>query len=499
MPVDIQKISIQKLEPNVFEKTYEKIKFFIHEHSTMIKVGMFIGLIVSLGLLIAMPYIAPALGTFMLVNMIISNVLSVLINSVALLTLDYFVPPHHDMKNHVYKAQECEGGKLYYEGDVPILSLESDDPYKAGKAHGYLCGDAINRLSKRFAVMTTFPFLVQKTLAEIKKTIPENYMKEMEGVIEGYAKWAKENKWQLPKKLTLDDLILFHMIPDSQHLDMREFEKSFSEEKGFQPRNANQTPVANPVQPVRIQETEAANHEVVACSVIMDKEKERGMVVARNMDWPSLGLSGTYSLVIHRKHSNALLDTVEVGIPSFVGTMTGMNNKGLTLGMNVCPGKTNTVNGMPALFFNRRCLEQCATVAQAEEFAKNHAPLGAYHMNIADKNAGKAFHFYQSPTGEHVVREWKENQPLVSLNSRYSPEQGPARDQRKDVLEEFFCNRNERPIEATLSLPQVNNWWTTHHIVMEPKSKTFKVAFDNALAGRIPLHTVPTDKLFGHR
>jgi len=57
------------------------------------------------------------------------------------------------MKTHVYQEKKCEGGRLYYENNVTILTLDSDDPFKAGKAHGYLCGNAISCLLKRFEML----------------------------------------------------------------------------------------------------------------------------------------------------------------------------------------------------------------------------------------------------------------------------------------------------------------------------------------------------------
>lgn len=116
-------------------------------------------------------------------------------SSAAILALDIFVPPHHDMKTHVFKPGQCEGGKLYYESDVPILSLNSDDPYKAGMTHGYLCGDAISRVTKRFdLVLHTLARqprasqLLPELLEGILQEIPERYLDEMKGLLDGYNK-----------------------------------------------------------------------------------------------------------------------------------------------------------------------------------------------------------------------------------------------------------------------------------------------------------------------
>jgi hypothetical protein len=363
---------------------------------------------------------------------------------------------------------------------VPILSLESDDPFKAGMAHGYLCGDAINRLSKRFdLVLHTIgkqPKADQlpKTLDVLRRSIPVRYLSEIEGLVKGYNLWAQEQHgWQAPKKITVDDALLFHLMPDSMHFQAGAFERKL--------------PPAEKLQ------------SAVACSAIIERDPQKGFVFARNMDWPSFGLSGAYSLVIHRKHTHGQHDTVEVGVPGFVGTLTGMNNQGLSVAMNVCSGTTREIRGMPASFYNRACLEQCRTVDEVKAFARYSSPLGAYHLTVADQEKAQSIHFYQGPEEGHLIRRWQEGQPLVTLNCRYNPNPSCAMHhsrERQALLDDFFQHRSGRSLEETLSLPFVNNWITTHRVVMEPQTGRFRVAFDNAFAGKAPLHDVSTQRLF---
>jgi len=88
----------------------------------------------------------------------------------------------------------------------------------------------------------------------------------------------------------------------------------------------------------------------------------------------------------------------------------------------------------------------------------------------------------------------KDGNPLSTLNCHYTPEpSGNLHNsmERQAEIDQFF-KANDRPIEDVLSLPFVNNWITTHRVLMEPRTKIFKVAFDNAFAGRAPLHQVST-------
>ena len=157
------------------------------------------------------------------------------------------------------------------------------------------------------------------------------------------------------------------------------------------------------------------------------------------------------------------------------------------------------LRGIPASLYNRACLEQCQTVSDVEAFTRNQLPLGAYHLTVADRTRAESIHFYQSPGDTHLIRRWQEDQPLSTLNCRYNPSPNCAMHysvERQQVIDEFFQHRENRPLEDTLSLPFVNNWITTHRIVMEPQTARFRVAFDNAFAGKACLHEVPTQNLF---
>ena len=487
MCCSVKNIHLHENVPDLSKE--ERARIWIHEHPTTIKILKIAALLIGIGVLASLPFSAPILGVAFTVGAAITGALLVLSASVALATLDILVPPHHDMKNHVYKPGQCEGGKLFYDGDVPILSLDSDDPFKAGKAHGYLCGDGINRLMKRldfaFHTLLSQPRAIElpNTLAAIRKQIPLPFLQEIEGVVEGYNKWAQEQSWwQSPKKITSDELLLVHLMPDSLHFDLEGFEQH--------KKRINDLVISK-----------APNQRAVACSAIVDRDAEGRFVFARNMDWPSFGLAGAYSLVIQRKHTNSKLNnTMEIGVPGFVGTLTGMNSQGLAIAMNVCiDNRSHEMRGMPAAFYNRTCLEQCRNVNEIETYIRDHSPLGPYHLTAVDREKAKSIHFYQSQYGTHVIRPWKENEPLTTLNFNYTPE--PLLDihdsqKRQQILNSFFQHRQDKPLEEALSLPYVNNWITTHRVVMEPNKQRFRVAFDNAFAGKAPLQDVSTENLF---
>lgn len=461
-----------------------KIRHWIHNHPTVlktIKVALWtLGILAVTALPVTFPLIA-----FGAIAIAASFGATALAYTIGLKILDIAVPPKHHMRHHAFKPASFEAARLYYQGDIPILEIKSDDPRKAGAAHGYLMGKYLNTLFNRLNSVKGFSNLpskeqVPKVIRSIQAKIPKEYLEEMQGLVEGYNRWVSEKKWFKPKQITLEDIILFHLMPDSIHFSPKQVEAGVSHSQ----------PAVKP--------TFAA-----ACTTVIDKDDKEGFVFGRNMDWPSLGLFGKYSLVINRQYTNGKQSLVEVGLPGFIGTLTGMNKQGLSLAMNVCIGQTKTIKGMPAALYNRMCLENSQTVGDVEQKINAQPPLGSYHLNVADPKGAKSFHLHQIAAGKHIVREKKENSPLITTNAGFDSRGEPAlhmfySKEREAVIKKLFTYAGERAklVERSLKLPFVNNYETTHCMVMYPETKKIKIALDNAFAGDAKLLELNTAALF---
>ncbi len=459
---------------------------WIRENPTAVKTMQIAAYILGIALIATLPISLPALGAGAAVLAITGGLL-ILAATVASYALEMMAPTHNDMKKHVFKTGTCEGGKLSYYGDVPILELNGDDPMIAGRAQGYLLGDAIEKLSKRYNTAlhlflgrphaNKLPHIIEP----MKNLIPPEFLEEMKGFLEGYDKWRKDNPWRFAKKFTLDELILFQLMPDTLHLNTGGCRKK--------------------VRPL------------VGCSAIVERDAEKGPIFGRNLDWLPLRVTGNYSLIIHRKYQRQPhLSTVEVGVPGILGILTGMNEKGLSLAMNVCLGDTKQINGMPAIFFNRKCLQTCPDLPAVRQFVEEHSPLGPYHLTVADPEDAQSFHFHQG-NQRYTTKRLEENQPLVVLNWRHEEDpyaMGEIHHSRlrTQILSDYFAKAQaeippseldkEKLIEASLSLPCINNFETTHTVLMEPRTRTFKYAIDNGFSADSPLLEVPTAQLFGN-
>lgn len=203
-------------------------------------------------------------------------------------------------------------------------------------------------------------------------------------------------------------------------------------------------------------------------------------------------------MIVRRTSYETGKRTLEVGLAGFVGILTGMNEDGLAVAMNVCDGKTEKVLGMPAAFYNRTVLESCSSASKVEEYIKKSSPLGPYHLTVVDQAEAKVFHLMQGAKNSHLSRLKQEGQILEATNCRYKPAKKgeclPQKDEyqsseRRAELAKHF-KAKVADVEAALKLPTLNMAETLHSIVMLPKEKKMKVAVGNGHAASNPFVTV---------
>ncbi len=344
---------------------------------------------------------------------------------------------------------------LYYDGEIPILSLDMSDPFLAGKAHGYLCGSAIHEITKSVnATLEKPPEAVRsQILDKVRNEISydlESYLLELDGILAGYLEWVDEQPEEgISPQLTKDDLLLCQILPD--YFGLTNIRRAH-----------------------------------VACTTIVEKEGPHGSVFVRNLDHDSFGTLGTYSLIIQRNN------TVSIGMPCLVGILTGMNSAGLVLAMNTCTDAyVKKIQGLPAAIFCRQALEVNATVQELFQFAMRNRPMVAFHLTSADRTGnGVAHEFF----GLKQARGMEDGH-LVTLNGHYDCIGAPINEEENDrlrfeAIQQFFQMREGRPLQEVLESAPVNRPDTIHRIVVNLSTQELFVAFANSLAGSRPLQKV---------
>ncbi len=469
MAVSATDLYIQDFATN--EATCCPITGWMHDNPEDVKIAQFAALFFGALALVTLPItfsVSVTLGVFM----IAAGALSLLASLASWVFLNYVTCSPHDMRTHVFTEASCEGGRLYYKGDVPILELHSNNSEKNGWAHGYLLGKEIDELytNMEFAIHTVLrqpkADALPLTLAKVKAKIPAHHMQELEGLSKGFNAWAEENG--KARRLSVDDFLLIHLIPDSKY---------------FHPSEAEQELAAQ--QPALI--------PAMACTTIVQRDQKGQLIFGRNMDWCPFGQGGAKSLLIVWKNP-AFNDFAAFTIPGMIGVVTGWNNQKTCVAMNVCPG-ARADEGIPAVLFNRSMLEWNS---QQHVYANISEPLGPYHLTAAD-NYGRArvFSFYQGPKKSTFEREvtFDDDKPLFTVNWCYPECEGGYfnSQERVDLLGRYFDGAareipaalldKQKLVQQALRLrPYVNSFITMHSLVFQPQSDRVEISWDNGYA-----------------
>ncbi|MBS0624874.1 MAG: hypothetical protein JSS32_02350 [Verrucomicrobia bacterium] len=487
---------------------------FIHSHPTTAKVIQIAAIALGAALLVASFFLSPAIG----IGLGILGAVTLLTGA---LTFKYghFLTVPHDMKRHAFKEGGMNGCSLRYCNDVPIFTIENDDPMKVGEAHGFLLAPQIQAIRQKFnkalhgIARRPVPEEIATVIDEVSKRIPDPYMQELKGLVIGFNRWAG-NDHSIPL-LTDKEMILFHLMPDSVHFKlMQEKEKPPAPAAAPAPVPVPVQAPASPIAPLvpaplvpalagSASALASQSSSNIACTAIAARD-----LLARNLDWPTMGIAGAGSIVTVRKQKMGE-PIVEVGFAGFIGTLTGMKGS-LRLAMNICDGNTDKVEGMPAAFLNRQCLETCSTVQEVQAHLENNRSLGPYHITAADKEGARAFHLLQIDGDvKPLVREYVDGEnPLIVTNCRYTSTAGGEASHRScslergAILNEFFQDAKAKTDDfdlgelapVGLSLPFVDNWESAHRVIMKGDG-SLEVSFDNGFAGSAPLCRLTREEL----
>jgi predicted choloylglycine hydrolase len=247
---------------------------------------------------------------------------------------------------------------------------------------------------------------------------------------------------------------------------------------------------------------------ILACSAVSvekDRSATGGPLLARNLDYPSLGYIHEYTLVtVYRpkgKHAFA-----NVGFPGLVGVVSGMNDAGLAVAvLEVMDAKTGeakfNLQGVPYQLCLRKILEECTTIAEAKKLLEGMKRTVLLNIAVADPSGVAVFEM--SP--QHVVEREASHGVCVCANhfctEAMRPENpaNPLRSQERfQTLEELRPgDKKYTPDDLRKQLNEVNMpGLTLQTMVFEPATRRLHLAFGQIPASQGELHTIDLKPLF---
>jgi hypothetical protein len=238
-----------------------------------------------------------------------------------------------------------------------------------------------------------------------------------------------------------------------------------------------------------------------ACSsLIVDAEHSdtHGPLFGRNLDFYTLGMLDKFNLVtIYRpKDKHAF---VSIGFPGLFGCLSGMNDAGLALACHeVFLSKDGAAmfnsKGVPYTLLFRRVLEECSTIAEAEQMIRASERTTIQSLVLCDRNSSEVLEI----TPKSVASRQGCDGICACTNHFRSPELATL----------MLCHRYETLSEAKDALPfdvgdlakklhEVNmGVLTVQSMIFEPATLKLHLAIGDRPATAQPLKTLDLEPLF---
>ncbi len=345
-----------------------------------------------------------------------------------------------------------EGGELKYINDLPVL-IVAGTPEEMGRQTAALTADVVKKL-------TAYPNKLLQQRSKAKERLPQ-CIEMCKGLTMQLSADHRNELIAAGKQLNVDDNLglLGNFLPDVYR-------------GGF------------------------------ACSAIVveaDRSATKGPLFGRNLDFYTLDILDSYSLVtVHRpkgKHAFA-----SIGFPGMLGTLTGMNDAGLAVAVHevfLSRDGASMFNpkGEPYTFCFRRILEECSTVEEAEKLLRAAPRTTILSLSACDPAGGAVLEM----TPKSVAARHASDGILACTNH--------FRTEELAVIK--WCPRYQKLIQARKAdqplnvadvakkMDEVNmGRLTVQTMVFEPATLKLHLAIGSCPSSKLPMKTLELKPLF---
>ncbi len=350
-------------------------------------------------------------------------------------------------KNHARIA------KLTYKQDVygnhiPILkyglNLTSHD---RGYAYGLMLGESIMKLFEEFyyPTLTLVKWKAQDPagikLANSGLKIPEEYIHEMEGLVEGIKAYVRLRGMPEEFAPQLEDVLDIHSLIDAY--------KKLTVNPMI---NSNATEIFDPVRRVVDYLINRIFITVVACSTTVEKYKGDTWV-GRNNDCCTMNLLGKYDLVVHEKTKDKIIESNIY--PGLLGGLTmvkkdRLNHRNQLVLIFHTLGKENYDNGIGSLFFLRSLIQEANnTSVVLKKIDQGKLPASSCNLIAIDQKQAINVQFIPNLRQRYILRKLSEDGVMVTTNHYIDPfNEKPLLSEGDDDAFNSSLNRHDRICQA---------------------------------------------------
>ncbi len=251
------------------------------------------------------------------------------------------------IENPEISRLDSEGaGALYQVGELKLCVLKGSY-YDMGFQHGRLLAPHIRHVIKEGYIKKALwdngytPEYVYPQSARMLKNVPEKYIKEAKGILDGLKKAGIED-------ITLEELLLGSTVAEILHFPPDT--PPDSGKIGFSPDS--------PSVHTNIENTKPVNAPQCTNISLWGKWTEGGKILhGRNLDW-SIRRDVQDDAVVFIYIPEDVKPYLLLGWAGGIGSLTGMNVSGITVGQATLPTINSTFDGRPCFVTVRMMLEQ---------------------------------------------------------------------------------------------------------------------------------------------
>ncbi|MEW6368065.1 MAG: C45 family peptidase [Acidobacteriota bacterium] len=172
-----------------------------------------------------------------------------------------------------------------------------------------------------------------------------------------------------------------------------------------------------------------------ACSAFAVRTT-RGLLVARNLDWTNYGVAHRYGIVqlLQPRDGHRVLN---IGWPGMVGVVTGMNDQGLVITLNMAYAIDLDTKTTPLLIRLREVLERQTSIQEAVDSLTRQPRTFAANVLIASSNENNAVVLELSGK-RHAIVEMRERIVVTTNFFQALDIRGGTGGDRSDILTEVL-------------------------------------------------------------
>lgn len=321
---------------------------------------------------------------------------------------------------------------------IEIVKLSSTDPYERGLQHGELLKNRIHSVySAILRVLSQMPAKdptsFSKGMEEMERCIPEDFKAEMRGLAEGSQK-TYQDVLRIHTFLDLNSSVfactamavkkideVYHRIVAANHkvdeLDTSINAYSKTRREAFlavpipekpSPHVLKATNFSQTIQSMILDPTQKTITISSACGFAADREFKKhklgdscsgsefsnsecnGPIIYRNLDWFWNWLGGE-TIMLTRVHDNPSNDfTCSVTFPGYIGALSGMNSRGLSLVANTCGGQSRH-SAVPNTLWFMHILDRCSNLVEANKIIREGKHATSMNIIVADPNSAASY------------------------------------------------------------------------------------------------------------